>query len=114
VTLVAWNGTVDVTKAAGDSRLDRAARLRIEGLADGSHRLRHRRLDERHSNLVRSWMQLGGEADWPSGEQWIELAERDALEELEPERTVETVDGRIELSFELPMPAISLIELTPA
>jgi xylan 1,4-beta-xylosidase len=111
VTVVTWNGTVDVTKAVGDARLDRRVALSLGGLDRHRYRLRHRRLDERHSNLVRSWMQLGGDAEWPSGEQWIELQERDVLEDLEPERDVEPTDGSLELSFELPMPSISLIEL---
>jgi hypothetical protein len=58
-------------------------------------------------------MQLGGDAEWPNAEQWIELQERDALEDLEPERAVEPTDGRFELSFDLPMPSISLMELIP-
>jgi xylan 1,4-beta-xylosidase len=113
VTIVAWNGTVDVTKAAGDARLDRRATLTVTGLDRARYRQRHRRLDERHSNLVRSWGQLGGDAEWPTGEQWAELAERDVLEDLEPARAVDVENRHVELSFDLPMPAISLIELTP-
>ncbi len=114
VTLLTWNGTVDVTKAAGDARLDRSARLQINGLSEARYRLRHRRLDEQHSNLVQAWKQIGGGAEWPSGEQWGELVERSRLEELEPERVVDVENGSLSLAFELPMPSISLIELTPA
>jgi xylan 1,4-beta-xylosidase len=115
ITVLAWNGTVDVTKAAGDARLDRSASLAFEGLLPSRrYRLRHRRLDEQHSNLVQAWAQIGGGADWPTGDQWAELEERSRLEDLEPERTVEAVDGKLTLTFELPMPSMSLIELTPA
>ena len=113
VTLVAWNGTVDVTKAGGEALLDRRAAVSLDGLSHDRYLLRHRRLDERHSNLVRSWAQIGGGAEWPSGEAWAELADRDVLEDLEPERVVSPSEGRVELSFDLPMPSISLIELTP-
>jgi hypothetical protein len=35
------------------------------------------------------------------------------LDELEPPRRVEPVDGSVRIEFDLPMPAVSLVELTP-
>jgi xylan 1,4-beta-xylosidase len=87
--------------------------MTIAGLPDETYRLRHRRLDERHSNLVRRWRELGGEADWPTDGQWKELIGRDVLDELEPPRVISVTDTRIELAFDLPMPSVSLIELSP-
>ena len=113
VTIVAWNGTVDVTKAGGDARLGRSVSMTIGRLPREAYRLRHRRLDEHHSNLVRRWGELGGDAAWPSGKQWDELMAGDVLEELEPARAISASDGRIELTFDLPMPSVSLIELSP-
>ena len=113
IAILAWNGTVDVTKAAGDARLARSASLAVHGLGAPGYRLRHRRLDETHSNLVASWAEIGGGADWPDDAQWERLAGANRLEELEAERGVDASSGSIELSFELPMPSISLIELTP-
>jgi xylan 1,4-beta-xylosidase len=63
---------------------------------------------------VTAWERLGGHADWPDGDQWDQLAAAAALEDLEPPRDLEVTGGRIELRVELPMPAISLLELTPA
>lgn len=114
VVIVAWNGTVDVTRSEGDPLLDRQATLTIEHLAANRYRLRHRRLDERHSNVVAAWEEIGGGADWPDAAQWDELRTRDHLEELEPEKVVESADGRLELHVPMPMPSISLIELAPA
>jgi xylan 1,4-beta-xylosidase len=114
VAIVAWNGTVDVTKADGDPLLDRTGVLRLSGLGAAGYRLRHRRLDGAHSNLVATWREIGGGSDWPSDEQWSALAARDRLEDIEPERRVETAGGTLELAIDLPMPAISLIELDPA
>ncbi|HEX7171366.1 MAG TPA: xylan 1,4-beta-xylosidase [Candidatus Limnocylindria bacterium] len=113
VTIVAWNGTVDVAKAGGDARLDRAVSMVISGLPRATYRLRHRRLDERHSNLVRRWRRLGGGADWPTDPQWDELIGGDVLEELEPPCVLAVADSAIELTFDLPMPSVSLIELLP-
>jgi xylan 1,4-beta-xylosidase len=76
--------------------------------------VRHRRLDAEHSNLVRAWDEIGGGADWPDEAQWDVLAERDVLEELEPMRTHAVESGMLRLSLDLPMPAISLVELEPA
>jgi xylan 1,4-beta-xylosidase len=114
VTVVAWNGTVDVTKADGDARLDRSISMAVEGLSGERYRLRHRRLDEHRSNLVRRWLEMSGGSDWPTEAQWAELAARDEVEELDPPAEVAAANGRIELAFELPMPSVSLIELSPA
>ena len=113
VTILAWNGTVDVTKAGGEPMLDRSVTLRLTGLERGPHRLRHRRLDEAHSNLVAAWAELGAGADWPDEGQWQRLADGNQLDELEPPRTIDASSGSVELAFDLPMPSISLIELTP-
>ena len=113
VSILAWNGTVDVSKADGDPLLDRSISLEVTGLSTGGYRLRHRRLDEAHSNLVARWRDIGAGIDWPDAEQWTALAEGDVLDDLEPERAVNPEDGRLEMRFELPMPAISLIELAP-
>jgi xylan 1,4-beta-xylosidase len=114
LTVLVWNGTVDVTKAAGDPRLDRSAAIRLEGLPAAAYRLRHRRLADAHSNLARYWAEVGGGADWPSGGQWDELAARDRLDDLEAPREVEVDGGALELDVHLPMPSVSLIELDPA
>ena len=114
ITIVAWNGTIDVTKAGGDPLLHRSASLNVGRLPAVRYRLHHRRLDEEHSNLVASWARIGGGADWPDSAQWDELAARDALQELEPERVIVPAGGRLELDFELPMPSVSLLELSPA
>jgi xylan 1,4-beta-xylosidase len=113
VAILAWNGTVDVTKAGGEPMLDRSATLRLDGLDRTRYRLRHRRMDESHSNLVASWAEIGVGADWPDDAQWLRLGAENRLEELEPERVVEAASGSIELAVDLPMPSASLIELTP-
>jgi xylan 1,4-beta-xylosidase len=110
VAIAVWNGTLDQTKADGDPLLDRTVRLTVEGLSEGSFRVRHRRVDATHSNIVRHW--TGG--DWPDEAGWQRLAAVDRLDELEPERTIEVgADGRLTLELALPMPSISLIELLP-
>jgi xylan 1,4-beta-xylosidase len=113
VAIVAWNGTADVSKASGEPLLDRTLTLDVTGLSQPTYQLRHRRLDASHSNLVSSWVEIGGGADWPDRDGWARLAARDRLEDLEPERTVSPTEGRLELKFDLPMPSVSLLELVP-
>jgi xylan 1,4-beta-xylosidase len=114
IAILAWNGTVDVTKAGGAELLRRSATLLLRGLEPGRYRLLHRRLDETHSNLVAAWAAIGAGADWPDDDQWQALSAGNRLEELEPERIMDASSGRIELAFELPMPSISLVQLIPA
>ncbi|HEX6234296.1 MAG TPA: hypothetical protein VFZ63_14305 [Jiangellaceae bacterium] len=113
IAVVLWNGPADVSKSAGEPLLDRQVKLEVTGLAR-RYELRHRRLDEHHSNLNQAWADVGQERDWPDDAGWQALREADRLEYLEPTSTVQAEGGSVSLSFELPMPAVSLIELFPA
>lgn len=113
VTFVVWSGTADVSKCSGEPLLDRDVELTVKGLLGDRYELRHRRLDEHHSNLNRIWAGLARDRDWPDEAGWRELRQADRLEDLEPISTVDVSDGSLALSFALPMPAVSLIELTP-
>jgi xylan 1,4-beta-xylosidase len=109
VAIALWNGTLDQSKANGDARLDRVVRLRIDGIA-GRQRLSHWRVDASHSNIASVWERMGG--DWPDDRGWEALHLADRLEELEPARVVDAgAGGPLEVEFELPMPAVSLIEI---
>jgi xylan 1,4-beta-xylosidase len=113
VSIAIWNGTLDQSKTDGDSALDRVVRLSISGLPRGRVAVRHFRVDASHSNVAATWAELGG-SDWPDSAGWRALREADRLAELEPERVTKVAaDGRLALDIELPMPAISLVELVP-
>ncbi|GAA3730299.1 cellulase family glycosylhydrolase [Plantactinospora mayteni] len=113
VTVLVWNGTLDQSKAGGDRRLDRDVRVELRGLAAGSYRVRHWRVDREHSNIRRVWQDLDG-GDWPTGEQWELLRARDTLDEYRPEQVVPVVDGGCTVDFPLPMPGMSFLRLEPA
>ena len=114
VAIVLWNCTVDVSKVGGDPLLDRRVELTVDGLDAPGYRLRHRRLDEDHSNLNAAWAARSGGRAWPEDGDWDALRERDQLELIEPERVVHPDGGAVRLHVELPMPAVSLLELEPA
>jgi xylan 1,4-beta-xylosidase len=111
IAIALWNGTIDQSKAAGSPLLDRQVAVRIGGLdAATAWRIRHRRVDATHSNIVAS----AGDADWPDEDGWRRLRAADRLDELEPERTVGVgSDGELAIEFDLPMPSLSLLELLP-
>jgi xylan 1,4-beta-xylosidase len=116
VSVLAWNLTLDQTKASGAPALARRVRLEVRGLATGAaYRLHHDRVDDDHSDIAAVWGRLRDEdQDWPTEEQWAVLREADRLEVLEPDRElVADADGSIVVEFDLPMPAMSLVTLTP-
>jgi xylan 1,4-beta-xylosidase len=113
VAVAVWNGVLDQSKADGCAALDRRVRLRVGGLGAGPYELRHYRLDRAHSNIAAVWERMSHGADWPDDAGWRALREADRLESLEPARAVSPVGGTIETTFDLPMPAVSLIELVP-
>jgi xylan 1,4-beta-xylosidase len=111
VAIAIWNGSLDQTKTAGDDDLSRHVTLDVTGLAPGEYRVTHHRVDHGHSNVARTWERLGG-GDWPTPDQWERLREADRLEALGPEERVSVgSDGVAHLAFDLPMPAISFVEL---
>jgi xylan 1,4-beta-xylosidase len=117
VSVLTWNLTLDQTKASGSSALARRVRVELGGLAAGaSYRLHHDRVDDDHSDIAAVWGRLreGGQ-DWPTEQQWAALREADRLEALEPDRQVTAdPDGHLVVELDLPMPAMSLVSLTPA
>jgi xylan 1,4-beta-xylosidase len=112
VAIAAWNGTLDSSTGTGIRALGRSVTLHVEGLSSEAYELRHHRVDARHSNIVRTWGRLG-RPDWPDAAGWERLHQDDRLETAGRHRRVHPSGGRVELAFELPMPAMSLIELVP-
>ena len=76
-------------------------------------RVEHRRIDGAHSNSHAAWEAVGAPQD-PTAEQLRAIRERQGLEELEPPRTEPVRDGALTLTLRLPLPSVSLLELTPA
>jgi len=113
VDVLVWNGTLDQTKAGGDSALERRVAVRIDGLGAGRYEMHHDRVDAEHSNVSGAWARIGGGADWPTERQWAELRAADRLEELRSPESVEPADGSVVVEFDLPMPGISFLELVP-
>jgi xylan 1,4-beta-xylosidase len=114
VGVLVWNVTLDQGKIGGDPLLDRRVRLRVAVSPGVSYAVRHYRIDAGHSNIVPFWERMRRGAAWPSDTQWAVLRELNTLDELgPPTRRAAGGDGALELSFELPMPGVSYLELVP-
>ncbi|RCG27050.1 xylan 1,4-beta-xylosidase [Sphaerisporangium album] len=111
--VLVWNGTLHQAQADGAAILRRRVTLTLEGLADGPYVVTHHRIERGRSDIRHVWESMGG-GDWPSPDQWAELRGRDVLEELHPPTTTPAVDGTLTAVFDLPMPAVSYVEVRPA
>lgn len=112
VSVAIWNGTLDQSKTDGDPLLDRVIRITVRALPRGRATVRHFRVDATHSNVSATWAEIGG-GDWPNDAAWDRLRAADRLTELEdPAAVAVGPDGRVSIEFELPMPAISLVEVS--
>ena len=112
IAIAVWNGTLDQSKADGDPALDRSVTLEIDGLEATAYELRHHRVDRDHSNIARTWEALGRPV-WPSDDDWRRLREDDRLATIGSPERIRLDGGRATLEIDLPMPAVSLIELVP-
>ena len=116
IGVLVWNLTLDQTKASGSADLARPVTVAVTGLEPGSsYVVHHDRVDDDHSDIAAVWGRLKDDGqDWPTDEQWAQLRAADKLEALVPDETlVADVEGRVELSFDLPMPSMSSLTLTP-
>ncbi|MGH8895280.1 MAG: GH39 family glycosyl hydrolase, partial [Actinomycetes bacterium] len=115
VGVLVWNSSLDQSRIPFDGVLARDVTVRVVGLPAGPVTVTHWRVDEEHSNVFSAWRDLGGaERDWPEGDEWDRLRERDRLVELEPTSTVDVgSDGVLELSFTLPHPGVSFLAVGP-
>jgi xylan 1,4-beta-xylosidase len=73
-------------------------------------RLRHYRIDSAFSNSHSAWIAAGRPQD-PSPVQLAEIRDQGGLQLCEPERLIDMGSEEISLSFDLPMPGVSLLEL---
>ena len=73
----------------------------------------HNRIDNDHSNVYGVWQSMG-QPRWPDADEMAVLHRRDNLQKLVPLFSA-TADaqGKIRLDFDMPMPAVSFVRLTP-
>ncbi len=109
VDVLVWNGTINGELVHGDERLDRRVELSIGGLEAARYGVELARVDEQHSNIVR-W--LPDDVEWPNEVQQADLRRHDELH-TEAVADVEADGGVAGLAFELPMPSVVRVRMTP-
>ena len=75
--------------------------------------LRHFRIDGSHSNAYAEWVRQGRPM-YPAPGQYAAIKARDGLELLAPPQKLMLRDGKVKLSFTLPVHGISLLLVSPA
>jgi len=73
-------------------------------------RLRHYRIDAEHSNAYAVWKRLG-RPEGPTAQQYSQMLSAGQLQELTRPQQLEVKRGEVQLHFELPRHAVSLLQL---
>jgi xylan 1,4-beta-xylosidase len=105
IAVLLWNLTLDQSKADGAPELTRQVTLSFPGV-DPSWQATATWLSEDSGNLVAEAAILKVD-DWPTDDQWKQLAERNTLRTTRLERSTE------EITLSLRMPSAVLVELRP-
>ncbi len=93
---------------------DHEVELKVTDLPfEGSEiQLTHLRLDATHSNAYTAWMNAG-QPKYPRGDDLEEIKGKESLELFEPAKSIRVQGGSAELTFTIPVNALSLLILSP-
>lgn len=72
----------------------------------------HYRIDQTHSNAYAEWVRQG-KPDYPAPGQRAAIRAREGLERLHPAQEVAVEQGKVKLSFTLPVHGVSLLTIAP-
>src|SRR6266567_4059339 len=109
IDILVWNGTLDQSKVQGEPLLDRRLEVRVEQLAQRAYRCSLARIDAVHSSIATRWR---AQDAWPTPEQWAKLHAADKLDE-QPLADIVPHNGSAHFDFDLPMPGVVRLRLTP-
>lgn len=109
-SVIVWNHCDDWT-VEGSRQIDLKL-ANLPHLAGQAVEVKHWRIDSEHSNAYTEWVKMG-RPEGPTAEQLAQLKASQQLTLLEePQQTTLEKDGTLQLSFELPVHGLSLIEIT--
>ena len=105
--VLVWNYHDDDVEAPPSS-----VKLHVAGLPVGTTPvlLRHYRIDSGHSNAFTTWKRMGS-PQMPTPKQYAELEAAGQLTLLESPSWLRSTGGAVDINFELPREAVSLLEL---
>lgn len=107
VTVLVWNYHDDDVEAPQSS-----VNVHVSGLPEQAKAVlfRHYRIDNNHSNAFATWKKMGA-PQMPAPVQYAELEASGRLALLESPSWLPCVGGAVDIQFELPREAVSLLEL---
>jgi xylan 1,4-beta-xylosidase len=108
VTVLVWNHQDDQYAMAPDAEV--AVTLRHLPFAPERARVRHWRIDTGHSNAYTAWQEMGRPQD-PTPEQLAALKARQGIEEGNPVQSAPDGERGLRLTLDLPLHALSLLEI---
>jgi xylan 1,4-beta-xylosidase len=87
--------------------------LRVSGLSPAAHKvtIHQYRIDQTHSNSFTAWKAMGSPQQ-PSPEQYQQLEQAGKLQLLSPATNQTVKEGWLTFKFDLPRPALSLLQIT--
>ncbi len=108
LSVLVWNYHDDDVPAP-----ETAVMLAIAGLPATAGRVlvRHYRIDQNHSNAYTVWKRIGSPQK-PTPEQYAALEAAGQLQELESPRWMTTRGAQLQIEFQLPRQAVSLVQLS--
>jgi xylan 1,4-beta-xylosidase len=107
VSLLAWNYH-DADVPAEPAQI----KTILSGVPASAHRVlvRHYQIDDEHSNAWTAW-KAAGSPQQPSADQYAKLEAAGQLQMMASPHWVEAKNGSVTLTFTLPRPAVSLIQI---
>src|SRR5262245_30553851 len=112
ISVLVWRHADD-QHATDAAETDLTLRLEHLPAAFARVQVRHWRIDAGHSNAHTAWTAQGSPQD-PSDAQLRAIKGRQGLELAEPDRDETVRDGTLALRVRLPLPSVSLVEITAA
>ena len=108
--LPCWSGIITTTMCPARTRRWTWRWTNLP-FANGDATLTQYRIDADHSNSYAAWLRMGSPLPL-SAEQYAQLEKAGQLAELKSPQRVRVKNGRLDLHFELPRQAVSLLVLT--
>ncbi|GGL90151.1 GH39 family glycosyl hydrolase [Nakamurella endophytica] len=109
VDVLVWNSTINAALLDGDPSLDRHVTTQLTGLPAARYRVHLARVDATHSNIQADYPD---DLAWPDAERFARMKARDQLA-VEDLPDVRPEDGNARFDFEVPLPGVVRLRLTP-
>ena len=111
-----WKAYLSTTAPGGEAGVNARDRIGKGPWQNAKGAIVAKSVDDLHSDIAAVWGRMkDADQDWPTEEQWAELRAADRLDPLGPDETLEPgEEGRVEVTFDLPMPSMSSLRFTPA